>query len=191
MAEAKEKSDSELIGLAKENPESFGLLMERYQGPLFHYVRRLTQGTHEEIEDLLQEIFIKIYQHLNEYESSLKFSSWAYRVAHNHVVDHFRKISARPKADALEEKEWETLIRASIDPEKDFSNRDCLDRIKECLEDLPLQYKEILILRFLEEKSYDEIMDILKKPKGSVATLIARGRGKLLDKMREKNINCF
>lgn len=191
MAEAKEKADFELIESAKENPESFGLLMERYQGPLFHYVRRLTQGTREEVEDLLQEIFIKIYQHLNEYEPSLKFSSWAYRVAHNHVVDHFRKISARPKADALEEKEWETLIRASVNPEKDFSNRDCLDRIKECLEELPLKYKEILILRFLEEKNYDEIMDILKKPKGSVATLIARGREKLLGKMKEMDINCF
>ena len=191
MEEPKTSTDQELIELAKKDPETFGLLMERYQGPLFHYIRRITQMPAEDVEDLLQEVFIKIYQKLNEYDSGLKFSSWAYRIAHNHVIDFFRKVSARPQTNFLEDYEWEKIVHAGIHLEKEMMNRDCAQKVKECIRELPLKYKEVLILRFVEEKEYEEIMDILQKPKGSVATLIARGKEALKDKMKEQNINCF
>jgi RNA polymerase sigma-70 factor (ECF subfamily) len=191
MIEEKVLSDAQLVESAKKDPESFGLLMERYQGPLFGYVRRLTQLPIDDVQDLLQEIFIKIYQHLNAYDSNLKFSSWAYRIAHNQVVDYFRRVSSRPQTNALEDYEWEKIVQASVNLEKDLMSRDCVEKIKQCIQGLPLKYREVLILRFLEEKSYEEIMDILKKPKGSIATSIARGKEILREKMKEKNINCF
>jgi len=191
MIEKKTQTDIELIELAKSNPETFGLLMERYQGPLFGYVHRLTQLPADDIQDLLQEVFIKIYQNLNAYNNTMKFSSWAYRIAHNQVIDYFRRVSSRPQTNALEDYEWEKIAQASIHLEKDLINKDCVEKIKTCIQELPLNYKEVLILRFLEEKSYEEIMDILKKPKGSVATLITRGREMLTNKMKEKKINCF
>ncbi|MFA5871558.1 MAG: RNA polymerase sigma factor [Parcubacteria group bacterium] len=186
-----EKSDAELIELAKIDPESFGLLMKRYQIPLFHYIRRLTQLPKEDAEDLLQEVFIKIYQKLNEYNELLKFSSWAYRITHNHIIDFFRKTSARPKTNSLEEYELAKLLKSKTDMAKELGSKDCLEKMKVCLEKLPLKYKDILVLRFLEEKSYEEIMDILRKPKGSVATLIARGREMLLANMKKEGIDCF
>jgi RNA polymerase sigma-70 factor (ECF subfamily) len=191
MNEKNALTDGELIELAKKDPEEFGFLMERYQGPLFHYIRRMTQLGTDDIQDLLQEVFIKIYQKLNEYDDNLKFSSWAYRVAHNHVVDYFRKVGARPQTNSLEDYEWEKIIGASIHIEKDIMNKDCVEKIKKCISGLPIKYKEVLILRFVEEKEYEEIMDILKKPKGSVATLISRGKEMLVNKMKEENINCF
>lgn len=190
-AEKSEKSDAELIELSKIDPENFGLLMERYQMPLFHYIRRITQLPKEDIEDLLQEVFIKIYQKLNEYNEILKFSSWAYRITHNHIIDYFRKANARPKTNSLEDSELAKLLRSKTNMEKDLDNKDCLEKIKECLEEIPLNYKEILVLRFIEEKSYEEIMDILRKPKGTVATMIARGREAVSLKMKEKGIDCF
>jgi len=189
--EKKEKTDAELIDLAKADPESFGLLMERYQIPLFHYIRRITQLPKEDVEDLLQEVFIKIYQKLNEYNELLKFSSWAYRIAHNHMVDFFRKAAARPRTNSLEEAELAKLLKSGTDVEKDLGSKDCLEKIKDCLKELPMKYEEILILRFVEEKTYEEIMDILKKPKGTVATLISRGREALVAKMKEKRVDCF
>jgi RNA polymerase sigma-70 factor, ECF subfamily len=189
--EKEEKSDAELIGLAKDDPESFGLIIERYQIPLFHYIRRITQLPKEDVEDLLQEVFIKIYQKLNEYNELLKFSSWAYRIAHNHIVDYFRKVSARPKTNSLEEFELEKLLKSEVDLERDLNSKDCLEKMKGCLEKMPLKYKEVLVLRFIEEKSYEEIMDILRKPKGSVATLVSRGREALSSMMKEKGIECF
>ncbi len=191
MNEIEMQTDADLIELSKKNPEDFGLLMERYQGPLFHYIRRIGQLSEEDVQDLLQEVFIKIYQKLNEYGEELKFSSWAYRIAHNHVIDHFRKINARPKINALDDEEWERLIAASVHVENEIINRDCVEKIKVIIAQLPIKYKEVLILRFIEEKEYEEIMDILKKPKGSVATLIARGKSILIKRLKEENINCF
>jgi RNA polymerase sigma-70 factor, ECF subfamily len=189
--ETKEKTDAEMIELAKADPESFGLLMERYQIPLFHYIRRLTQLPKEDVEDLLQEIFIKIYQKLNEYNELLKFSSWAYRIAHNHMVDFFRKVAARPRTNLLEEAELAKLLKSGMDLENDISSKDCLKKIRDCLKVLPMKYEEVLVLKFIEEKTYEEIMDILKKPKGTVATLISRGKKALFAKMKEKGIDCF
>jgi RNA polymerase sigma-70 factor (ECF subfamily) len=191
MTEKNIQTDTELVELSKKNPEMFGLLMERYQGPLFHYIRRMTQLGGDDVQDLMQEIFIKIYKKLNEYDEKLKFSSWAYRVAHNHVIDYFRKANARVQTNSLEDYEWEKIISASVHIEKDIMNKDCVEKIKTCLAQLPLKYREVLMLRLVEEKEYEEIMDILKKPKGSVATLIARGKEMLVKNMKEQNINCL
>lgn len=191
MKKQKSYSDADLMMLSKKNPESFGILMERYQGPLFHYIRRITQLPKEDVEDLLQEVFIKIYQKLNEYNEVLKFSSWAYRIAHNHIIDYFRKANARPQINALEEHEWEKIIHFSLPLEKDIMNKDCVEKVKKSIQEMPITYREVLILRFVEEKEYEEIMDILKKPKGSVATLIKRGKELLVKKMRANNVNCF
>ena len=191
MSEKELQTDAELIELAKQDPELFGLLMERYQAALSHYIRRMTQLGQDDVQDLLQEIFIKIYQKLNEYDEVLKFSSWAYRIAHNHIIDYFRKVGARPKFNSLEDYEWEQIIGASVHIEKDIMNRDCVEKVKVCISQLPIKYKEVLILRFVQDLEYEEIMDILKKPKGSVATLIARGKETLIRELKQQNINCF
>jgi RNA polymerase sigma-70 factor, ECF subfamily len=191
MDKQKDPSDAALIEMAIKNPESFGILMQRYQGPLFHYIRRIAQLSEEDTEDLLQEVFIKIYQKLNEYNENLKFSSWAYRIAHNHIIDYFRKSGARPRTNALEDGEWEKIVHSGIHMMKDIADRDCVEKIKSCLNELPIHYREVLVLRFIEEKEYEEIMDILKKPKGSVASLIRRGKELLKKRIREQNVNCF
>jgi RNA polymerase sigma-70 factor (ECF subfamily) len=191
MTTLKYNSDAELIERAKQDPEYFGQLMERYEKPLFHYIRRMSQLPQEEIEDLLQEVFIKIYQKLNEYPEIIKFSSWAYRITHNHLIDYFRKTHARPRTNAMEDQEWLRIISDKANLEKEIMDKDCVDKITSCINELPIHYKEVLVLRYLEQKDYEEIMDILKKPKGSVATLINRGRALLRQSLKEKNIDCF
>jgi RNA polymerase sigma-70 factor (ECF subfamily) len=191
MKDKKAPDDAQLVKRSLTEPEAFGFLMERYQKPLSVYIRRLTQLSADDVQDLLQEVFIKIYQNLNAYDTNLKFSSWAYRITHNHIIDYFRRVGARPKTNTLEDYEWEKIIHSGVHLEKDFSNKDCVEKIKTCIQELPIDYKEVLILRFLEEKDYEEIMDILQKPKGSVATLIARGKKILMKKMEEKDMDCL
>lgn len=190
MIETHAKTDGELVELSIQDPEMFGLLMARYRGPLFHYIRRIGRAADEDTEDLLQEVFIKIYRKLNEYTEVLKFSSWAYRIAHNHVIDHFRKQNARPKTNVLDDEEWGRLIAGSVDVEKKISDADCVEKIRTAITELPLRYREVLILRFVEEKGYEEIMDILRKPKGSVATLIARGKKLVRNRLEADHIDC-
>ena len=184
-----EKTDAELVKLAKKDPEAFGFLMERYEDALHRYVRRIGGFSKEDAEDVLQEVFMKIYQKINEYEKSLKFSSWVYRIAHNRVIDTFRRANARPKTDALEDEEWERLVSASVRIDTEMFHKECLQKVRLVIAELPMKYREVLVLRFLEEKEYEEIMDILKKPKGSVATLIARGRLMLMERLRAQGIN--
>lgn len=178
--------------MALSNPDYFVAIVDRYEQPLARYIRRISNFSQEDIEDALQEIFIKVYKNLNGYDDSLKFSSWIYRIAHNHVIDQFRKKSTSDnKTSSLEENEFLNFLSAAADVEKEIENKDCIARVKNIIQQMPIKYKEVLVLRFLEGKTYDEIMDILQKPKGTVATLIGRGREMLKEKIREANIDCF
>ncbi|MEK7181564.1 MAG: sigma-70 family RNA polymerase sigma factor [Patescibacteria group bacterium] len=176
-------SDQELIEAAKKDPEVFGILMARYEKPLQRYLMRLTGWGEEEIVDILQESFIKAYRALNDYDRDLKFSSWIYRITHNQAIDTIRKERVRPIFSALPLEEATKIFSSEGDIGKTLEIQEDSARVQKAIANLPLQYREVLILRFLEDRSYEEIMDILKKPKGSVATLIRRGRALLLKKL--------
>lgn len=170
--------------MAKANPDNYRHLMERYRSALFRYVRRITGLVAEDVEDILQESYIKMYRNLNDYDPDLKFSSWAYRITHNAAVDHLRKLNVRPKGWSLDDTDFARLIPDATDVAKDTADRDLADRVAEAMQDLPLNYREALVLRYLDEKSYEEMVDILKKPKGTVASLIDRGRKLLAERMK-------
>jgi RNA polymerase sigma-70 factor (ECF subfamily) len=187
MDQMDQKSDGEIVALSLRDGGYFAILIERYEKKFFHYISRLCNCSREDIEDLLQEIFIKIYRNLNDFDPKLKFSSWVYRIAHNEVISHFRKIKARPVSVNLEPD------LAISDKTKDdfatfFDRKLNKTKILQILELLDLKYKEILFLRFFEEKSYEEISDILRKPPGTVATLLSRAKKQFKDKSIKLNI---
>lgn len=180
------ESDQVLLVLAKKQPEAFGVLMERYEQPLRRYLRRLTGWGDEEVSDILQEAFIKMYRHLNDYDEELKFSTWAYRITHNQAIDTLRSVETRPFLSQVSLEDVEQFVPTAKDTEADFLRRDDLEQVREAILGLPLLYRDVLILRFLEEKTYEEIVDIVKKPKGTIATLIRRGRALLLEQLSKK-----
>ena len=181
--ESVSQTDQEVILCAKENPEMFGLIMERYESALTRYLMRLTGWGKEEVGDILQEVFIKAYRYLNDYDHELKFSSWIYRIAHNQAIDTLRYYTAHHTLTVLPLEDVARMVPADIDIEDALFQRDDLDKIQEAIYSLPIKYRDVLILRYLEEKNYEEIMDILKKPKGTIATLIKRGRELLLERL--------
>ena len=195
--ESRDIIDVELVELAKQNPEAFGRLIERYKDVLARYVRRLTYFSPEDIEDILQEVFLKTYQNLNDYDKRLSFSAWIFRIARNHTIDVIRKSNSRPQLMFPKDDEvfeWLSLGaegRNKIGLEREIELRDCRDRIEKVIMELPLKYRDALVLRFLEDKSYEEMMDILKKPKGSVATLVNRGKKLLIKRLKKQKIECF
>jgi len=163
------------------DPEYFGFIVLRYQEKLFRYVQRISYFKKEDIEDILQEVFIKVYKNIYGYDESLKFSSWIYRITRNRTIDEIRRKSRVSQVLSLEENDLGKLIKSTVNIEKEFFRKDTAEKLRAAIQNLPPKYREVLVLRFLEEKDYEEIMDILKKPKGTVATLIKRGR-KLLEK---------
>ena len=176
-------SDNELLKRAKKNPEVFGMLMERYEQPLSRYLMRLTGWGREEVSDILQETFIKVYRHLNEYDEDLKFSTWIYRITHNQAIDTLRSHNAKPLAASVLLEDLASYVPAPQDLEAEFLKHDELAKIRQAILSLPLLYRDVLVLRFLEEKTYEEIVDIIKKPKGTIATLIRRGRALMLEEL--------
>ena len=184
-----EKSDEELVSLALGNQSYFLCIMKKYETPLFRYVRRISNFSQEEIEDILQEVFIKVYQNINDFDKSLKFSSWIYRIAHNHVISKFRKYKSRPEGSLLEITENElNNISSELDINKEIDAKINKETLSKILNTIDQKYKEVLVLKFLEERDYKEISDIIKKPMGTVATLINRAKKKLREEIEKQEI---
>lgn len=187
MNEIKEAlTDNELVELSKTNPDIFAELVVRYQKPLFRFIRRSSYFSTEDIEDVVQETFIKVYRSLNVFDEALKFSTWIYQIARNTMIDAIRKKQVRPKTTCLEEADAVKFFRSDENIQLEIETEERIRILQELIEALPYQYREVLVLRFLEDKSYEEIMDIVQKPKGTVAALINRGRKQLFEDVRLK-----
>jgi len=168
------KTDNELVGMSIHDSDFFLCLSKRYEEKLLRYIIRISKFSREEAEDVLQEVLIKTYYNLNGFDPDLKFSSWIYRIAHNETVSAIRKKAVRPTI-SLEIEDIDKL-GGVFDTIKNIDNS--IDRkiIDEALSKLDEKYREVLILRFLDEKEYVEISDILKKPVSTVGNLILRGK---------------
>ena len=171
------QKDEDLIPLILKNGDYFVYLVDRYEKKLSRYIKRIAGLNHQDTEDVLQNIFLKVYQNLNDFDVSLKFSSWIYRISHNEIISFWRKTKARPQFIGGEEiDEFLHNIASEINTGKEIEDKNLRDDIKKILAKIDLKYREVLILKSLEEKSYEEISDILKKPMGTVATLINRAK---------------
>jgi RNA polymerase sigma-70 factor (ECF subfamily) len=173
-------TDQELVAKAIENKQAFASIVLRYEAPLMRYIIRLGCKESCAAEDLLQEIFIKVYVHLNEYDPFLQFSSWIYRIAHNEIVTHFRKEKRRPSVLTKDEVLFLFQnIADDVDLNAKERQKHAPQEIQVALDRLEPKYRDVLVLQFFEEKSYEEISDILLIPQGSVATLINRAKKKI------------
>ncbi|EKE11254.1 MAG: hypothetical protein ACD_15C00113G0019 [uncultured bacterium] len=177
-----ELTDNELVELARKNTDIFGKLVERYQQRLFRYVRRISYFAEEDARDIVQEVFIKIYLSLNIFDGDLKFSTWAYQITRNATIDAIRKKQSRPQTICLEAADVVKIMRTDDDIQVSLETQSDIEKMKKIIDGLPYKYREVIILRFLEDKDYEEIMDIIKKPKGTVASLINRGKNMIKDK---------
>lgn len=168
--------DNDIVELINKSKYNFHLLTKKYKNKLKRYIKHISFFNDEEVEDILQDVFIKVYVKLNSFDSSMKFSSWIYRIVHNETVDRIRKNKNRTKDISIDNDEIEIVLKSEENIEENLITKENIDKIKKAINELPKSYKEVLILRYLEERSYEEIGDILQKPKGTIAALINKGR---------------
>lgn len=181
----KEKKDEELVAMTLKDENFYAVLIERYEEKLARYISRISGGSKEDVEDVLQDVFISAYINLNDFDQDLKFSSWIYRISHNKVISHFRKITARPKTVTYEgDLQLLNILASEEDLVKDLEKKYTATEVRGILDSMDSQYKEVLMLKFLEEKDYKEISDILEKPMGTVATLINRAKKQFKEKVQ-------
>jgi len=148
-----------------------------------NYVRKLSGMNQSDVEDVLQEVFILAYQNLNDYDRQFKFSSWIYRIAHNQTISMLRKKTKNDQDISWDEHDLDQLVQSDFDIEHSLFQKIDHHNLLKNIDTLSLKYKEVLLLKFIEEKDYQEISDILRKPMGTIGTLINRAKKKLLQEI--------
>lgn len=187
---AENSKDEDLVLLALDNQNYFAEIIRRYQVRLFNYIIRISGLSAEDADDVLQDVFLKIYLNLNDFDRDQKFSSWVYAIAHNQVISQFRKRKARPEGHAvnLEDNAAKNLMM-DFDLFKDLDLRRAKELINQILEKLNPKYREILVLKFLTEQNYQEISDIIKKPLGTVASMMNKAKEEFRKEVKKQKIN--
>ncbi len=176
-------ADEDLVSeIISGQKELFYHLVTRYEAKLKRYILSITNRRNE-VEDILQNVFLKAYKNLPTFDKGLKFSSWLYRIAHNESINligsgFIQRFVSMP--------EWFDIGRRdSIEEEMD--DELMKKKLKGCIDLLNVKYKEPLMLFFYEEKTYEEISDILRIPIQSVGVRIHRGKSQVKKLCYEKN----
>ena len=179
-------TDQDLVTQTLANKQVFAAIVRRYEAPLLRYITRLGCRDADAAQDLLQEIFIKTYVHLNDYDHSLQFSSWIYRIAHNEIISSFRKEKHVP---SVLEREGELFLFEKVVDDLELTDQSgqkhSASEIQVAIDRLDPKSREIIVLKFFEEKRYEEISDILQIPEGTVATMISRAKKKIKSYLEE------
>lgn len=182
----RERQDEEIVKLSIEDPNHYKYLVEKYERRLWAYVKRIIYVNTEDAEDILQEVFLKAYRNLNGFNTNKKFSSWIYRIAHNEAISFLRKNSKR-NVEIVNDlsKDLFDGIASGLDLEREYIEEEERERFERIIQSLDSKYRDVLILKFLEEKDYNEISEILEISSGTVGSLISRAKVKLKVLMEE------
>lgn len=183
-------TDEELVALVRRvDPGYYEEVVTRYRKKLLPYLRRFI-GTGDEVEDLLQNIFIKVFEHLADFDMQRKFSPWIYRIAHNEAVNYLKKKSYRQLIaweDIVSVEEMASARDEGETPEEARTRDEVRIAVRKALNTLPKKYREILQLRYYLDKSYAEMSRILKKPENTVASMLSRAKRQLFKSLGERD----
>lgn len=159
------------------NGEAFGILIERYEAKLKRYGRKFLNSK-EDIEDMVQEIFIKTYSNIQSFDLDKRFSPWIYRIAHNQFVNALRKQSRMPMS-FFDPDTILPMVASKETTDGAVLAEELSETIDQSLKELDPKYREPLVLFFYEEMSYQDIAEVLRIPVTTVGVRIKRAKDKL------------
>jgi len=169
----------------KGDREAFGMLIERYETKILRYARKFLSH-YEDREDTVQEVFIKAYTNIQSFQTSQKFSSWLYRIAHNTFINFIKKkgrehIHFFDSDIVFQLSLSDDSFREGLQNDSDFS------LIEKYIDTLDPKYREPIVLFYFEEKNYKEIADILHIPLSTVGVRLKRARLMLKNRYEKGN----
>ena len=181
-------SDQDVVQQARAGSEpAYRELIRRYERPVFSLIYRMVRDR-ELAEDLAQETFVKVLNALGSYRPEFKFSSWIFKIANNAAIDHLRRrqletlsVNGAPHAttaDQVESSSLQVPDRAES-PLQELEARELGSLIEQAISRLRPEYRACIILRHIEDRSYEEIAEILDLPLGTVKTYLHRARAEL------------
>jgi len=188
-----EVDERELIEVCRSNgrdeERAWEEIVRRFRRRVFGIAYTFT-GRYEESQDLTQEIFLRVFRSLDKFDASADFGTWLYSVSRNHCIDHYR--SGRREREVLvrHELSLEDVASRRFDPHRDVDVQDKKKLLLEALSALPEKLREAVVLRDIQELTYQEIVDKLDLPEGTVKSRINRGRlelGRALTAIKLRN----
>ena len=179
-----ERDDAELVVAGKAgNQDAFAQLVQRHQRRVFNLVFRMLQQ-YEEANEVTQETFLAAWQGLPSFRGDARFSTWLYRIAYNCCLKQ------------LEQRKRDKALQAAVQAEQIFQQESCDERaaaeleaherqalVREHLSQLPAKYRVVLVLRHLQELTYEEMAEILTMPIGTIKTHLFRARNLLKERL--------
>ena len=170
MKDLEKLTDEQVVEHVRtKDRESYLEIVLRYQDKLMRYANYLARD-HMKAADIVQNSFIKAFVNLNSFNAKKKFSAWIYRIVHNEAMNELRK--HQKEVPMFQEADFQSDEKI----EDDLTRKEIQTMVRKCLAEIPVLYSEPLSLFYLEEKSYNEISDILRLPIGTVGTRINRAK---------------
>ncbi len=164
--------------------------MKKYHDAIFNFIYKMVHER-EQVEDLTQEAFIKAFSSLSKFNDEYAFSTWLYKIATNNSIDYIRKkklqaYSINKPIDAKDSEYAFELPDEEYEADQELISGQRAALLREAIAQLPDKYKRVIELRHVQEKSYEEIADMLKLPIGTVKAHIFRARELLYRQLRHR-----
>ncbi len=170
----------------KGNLEAFGSLIEEHERLVYNIAYRMFSNP-EDVKDISQEVFLKVYRYLGKFDGKASFSTWLYRIAVNTCIDELRKRQGKEtiSLDMENDNGESTLKNQYVDNspgvEEQIISNEGFDRLKKAMNKLSYEHKTVITLRDIEGLSYSEISEITEVSQGTVKSRLARARKALKD----------
>jgi len=181
--EAQEGLPGLLAAARQGNADAFTLLIRTFQAPTYQFILRMVRRA-ATAEDLAQDVFIRLWQHLGEIESAEMLHAWLRRVAVNAVIDHWRKEDARQRRMKMLREH--PIARRALRPSSHLETREAMRAVQAAMEALPGKLRSVLVLRTQEDLSYGEVADILGMSECAVRSRLFRARQELHRLLRKQ-----
>ena len=181
--------ENELVKQALDGDQkAYRILFENHKQAIYHIIVKIVRNN-EEAQDLVQETFIKAFSSLKSYNPTYRFTTWLYKIAANSSIDHIRKRKLQTFSldQPVDTKDGQLSVEVpdmSYHPERDLSAKRQNLSISEAIDSLPEKYRQVIVKRHQEDKSYEEIAEFLGVPVGTVKARIFRARELLKKKLK-------
>ncbi len=174
--------------------EAFNSLIRRYQNELFHFLVRF-MSSRPAAEDVFQDAFLQVHQSVDTFDTGRRFKPWLFTIAANKARDYMRKQSRRPAvplsaplAGDEQDRSFVDLLEADLPlPDQQFDDAEAAQRVRHAVEQLPDHLREILLLAYFQQFSYNEIADVLGIPLGTVKSRLHTAVASFAKKYKSAN----
>jgi RNA polymerase sigma-70 factor, ECF subfamily len=184
-----EQDDAQLVKASQQgNQDAFAFLVQRHQRRVFTMVLRMLQD-YEEASEITQNTFLAAWQGLPAFRGEACFTTWLYRIAYNCALQQLeRRKRERALQAAMEVEQILEGVNREKRAEDILERRDRQAIVREQIEKLPAKYRSVLILRHLQERTYEEMADILTMPIGTIKTQLFRARHLLKERLLAQHL---